>query len=126
MPKIKDGMSRRAFLTGAATVAAGAVMPNGVSAEVKSAQSSLQVWSCGGLAEAFMPANSRFKEKAGIEAGADVRLKPFPGSESFFDVLDELAMVGAPPAGFEELLRDLATRAREPQAWLVMPEVEIR
>ena len=30
-------------------------------------QNTLQVWSCGGLAEAFIPANKRFKEKTGVE-----------------------------------------------------------
>ena len=60
-------LSRRAFLTGAAAVAAGAVTPARGSAASTSAHSILQVWSCGGLAEAFIPANARYKEKTGVE-----------------------------------------------------------
>ena len=60
-------LNRRAFLTTAAGAALGAALPSAVSAAEKFEQTRLQVWSCGGLAEAFMPANERFKEKTGID-----------------------------------------------------------
>jgi len=60
-------LSRRAFLTGAAAVAAAAATPARGSAASTSAHSILQVWSCGGLAEAFIPANTRYKQKTGVE-----------------------------------------------------------
>lgn len=62
-------MSRRAFLGGVAGAAVGAVLPPASSASVSQtfSQNTLQVWSCGGLAEAFMLANVRFKEITGVE-----------------------------------------------------------
>lgn len=39
----------------------------GVHAGESFSQNNLQVWSCGGLAEAFIPANKRYREKTGIE-----------------------------------------------------------
>lgn len=59
--------NRRTFLKTATGLAIGAAIPSQVSASVKSDQSMLQVWSCGGLAEAFMPANLRFEEKSGTK-----------------------------------------------------------
>jgi molybdate transport system substrate-binding protein len=44
------------------------VLPSsGLSADEKFDQRTLQVWSCGGLAEAFIPANEMFKEKTGVD-----------------------------------------------------------
>lgn len=64
-----NGLSRRAFITTAAGAAVGAAIPAAVSATSaeKFNQNILQVWSCGGLAEAFVPANNRYKEKTGVE-----------------------------------------------------------
>jgi molybdate transport system substrate-binding protein len=59
-------ISRRAFLTGAATTIAGAAL-SPVARAAKYDQSSIQVWSCGGLAEAFRPANAHFKKTTGID-----------------------------------------------------------
>lgn len=67
MPQTAERMNRRAFLTGAAAMAAGAAIPVSGAAAQKRGDSLLQVWSCGGLAEAFMPANARFKEMTGVE-----------------------------------------------------------
>ncbi|GAB6906952.1 molybdate ABC transporter substrate-binding protein [Desulfosarcina cetonica] len=59
-------LSRRTFLTGAATTIMGAALStNARAAQFKT--TSIQVWSCGGLAEAFRPANARFKEKTGVD-----------------------------------------------------------
>jgi molybdate transport system substrate-binding protein len=59
-------LNRRTFLTTAAGAAAGATIPSTLSATPLFHQSSLQVWACGGLAEAFIPANNRYKEKTGV------------------------------------------------------------
>lgn len=59
-------LNRRNFLTVAAGAAAGAVVPSASSAPLFT-QTTLQVWSCGGLAEAFIPANKLYKAKTGIE-----------------------------------------------------------
>lgn len=65
----QKGFSRRAFLAGAAGAMMGAAVPAGASAGRADSfsQNNLQVWSCGGLAEAFVPANEKFREKTGIE-----------------------------------------------------------
>jgi molybdate transport system substrate-binding protein len=63
----KHLLGRRAFLTTAAGAAAGATMPSALSAAPSFRQNSLQVWACGGLAEAFIPANKQFKAKTGID-----------------------------------------------------------
>ena len=63
----KQLLNRRAFLTTAAGAAAGATMPAALSAAPSFRQNSLQVWACGGLAEAFIPANKQFKAKTGID-----------------------------------------------------------
>jgi len=60
-------LNRRAFLTTAAGAATAATIPAALSATKGFSQSTLQVWSCGGLAEAFMPANQRYRAKTGIE-----------------------------------------------------------
>lgn len=64
-----DNPQRRNFLknSGAAIGAtiAGAVLPAKVMAATPSR--TLQVWSCGGLAEAMVPANTRFMEQTGCQ-----------------------------------------------------------
>jgi molybdate transport system substrate-binding protein len=64
--KNKIALSRRKFLRTAAGLAAGVAVPSTVTAAQKFDQNMLQVWSCGGLAEAFIPANQRYEEKTGI------------------------------------------------------------
>ena len=65
--KKEDKLSRRTFISAAAGAALGAVLPPGLSAEEQFTQRTLQVWSCGGLAEAFIPANEMFREKTGVD-----------------------------------------------------------
>jgi molybdate transport system substrate-binding protein len=65
--KKENQLSRRAFLTTAATAAVATAIPVALSAKENFSENTLQVWSCGGLAEAFIPANKRFKEKTGVE-----------------------------------------------------------
>jgi len=61
-------LNRRAFLATAAGAATGTAIPGALPASSKQfSQSTLQVWSCGGLAEAFIPANQKYKAKTGIE-----------------------------------------------------------
>lgn len=57
--------SRRAFLAGGAATLATALSATPGLAAVKSEAGTLQVWSCGGLAEAFMPANALFESRTG-------------------------------------------------------------
>ena len=65
---MQKGVNRRTFLKQSATaVAAAALVSPGAEAKASFSQNSLQVWSCGGLAEAFIPANKQYFEKTGIE-----------------------------------------------------------
>ncbi|MCG8687729.1 MAG: substrate-binding domain-containing protein [Desulfobacterales bacterium] len=65
---MQKGVNRRTFLKQSATaVAAAALVSPGTEAKASFSQNSLQVWSCGGLAEAFIPANKQYFEKTGIE-----------------------------------------------------------
>lgn len=65
----KDGVSRRKFLKAAlASTAAAAILPEFLMAKGARFQAdSLQVWSCGGLAEAFMEANALYEERNGVK-----------------------------------------------------------
>ncbi|WP_027179526.1 substrate-binding domain-containing protein [Maridesulfovibrio bastinii] len=64
MPKKVSEMNRRSFIKGGTLALAGfAASASPVKADP--AQQSLQVWSCGGLAEAFIPANEAFEKKTG-------------------------------------------------------------
>ena len=63
----KSTLNRRMFLRTAAGFAAGAAIASTASAAEKTVQNMLQVWSCGGLAEAFIPANQCYEEKTGIK-----------------------------------------------------------
>lgn len=61
-----DGIGRRKFLKTAATSAlAATLIPGQLSAERFQADS-LQVWSCGGLSEAFNKANKVYEQKFGV------------------------------------------------------------
>ena len=63
---MSDNTSRRMFLKSAG-VAVGASLATAlpIASQAKEPAKSLQVWSCGGLAEAMMPANAKFSEKNG-------------------------------------------------------------
>lgn len=61
-----SGISRRAFLTGTATTITGAAL-SPVARAAQYTSSSIQVWSCGGLAEAFRPANAHFKRTTDVD-----------------------------------------------------------
>ncbi|WP_027185070.1 substrate-binding domain-containing protein [Desulfovibrio inopinatus] len=67
MHDVKPGMNRRAFLKGGGAALATLAVPTAAhAASSEKAAQSLQVWSCGGLAEAFMPANQAWEQKTGI------------------------------------------------------------
>ena len=57
--------SRRTFLKKALASTIGVAMTGGTASAFS--QDSLQVWSCGGLAEAMIPANSLFEKKTGVK-----------------------------------------------------------
>ena len=59
--------SRRAFLGAAVAGLAGAASAGTAQAAQPSEARFVQVWSCGGLAEAMVPAHVRFTEKTGIK-----------------------------------------------------------
>lgn len=61
----KGQLSRRKFIAATAMATAGAALPARLKADFN--RDHLQVWSCGGLAEAFIPANQRFQAKTGIK-----------------------------------------------------------
>jgi molybdate transport system substrate-binding protein len=58
---------RRAFLKSAIVGAAGAALPISIARAKTFSRDALQVWSCGGLAEAFIPANASYEKKNGIK-----------------------------------------------------------
>ncbi|EPR43908.1 putative metal-binding protein [Desulfovibrio sp. X2] len=59
------GLSRRAFLTGGAAAAAALAVRAAGEPGGPYAGQGLQVWSCGGLAEGFMPANAAYEAESG-------------------------------------------------------------
>ncbi|WP_147821499.1 substrate-binding domain-containing protein [Salidesulfovibrio onnuriiensis] len=65
----KNMLSRRSFLVGGGAAMATALAPGmgkaGEGSKGRFGAESLQVWSCGGLAEAFIPANEKFERKMG-------------------------------------------------------------
>jgi molybdate transport system substrate-binding protein len=66
MDNKSDGVRRRTFLkAGIASVVAAALAP-GVLLAGRFQADSLQVWSCGGLAEAFTEANGLYEEHSGV------------------------------------------------------------
>jgi molybdate transport system substrate-binding protein len=60
-------LGRRQFIKGAALAALGAAASAAPARAQAPAAGHLQVWSCGGLAEAFMPANGAYEEKTGVK-----------------------------------------------------------
>ncbi len=57
---------RRTFLKAALASAVGTALPVSVTKAAPFHQTHLQVWSCGGLAEAFLPANALYGERTGV------------------------------------------------------------
>lgn len=67
MEKNQDELQRRTFLKSMAAAVVATVIPASVARSAGKHQAdSLQVWSCGGLSEAFEAANTRFHEKEGV------------------------------------------------------------
>lgn len=58
-------ISRRSFLKASGATASGLFIPSSALAQ-KSGTRTLQVWSCGGLAEAFVPADKEFEQKTNV------------------------------------------------------------
>lgn len=68
MDKKEKGMERRTFLkTAMASTVAAATMAPGLLSAGRFQADSLQVWSCGGLAEAMRPANDIYEKRVGIK-----------------------------------------------------------
>lgn len=57
---------RRTFLKTALASAVGSALPLSVARSTSFTHNHLQVWSCGGLAEAFIPANELYRERTGV------------------------------------------------------------
>lgn len=67
MENKKDGVNRRTFLkTGVSAVVAAALTP-GLLHAGRFQSDSLQVWSCGGLSDAFMEANNLYEQRNGVQ-----------------------------------------------------------
>ncbi|MDF2928406.1 MAG: putative molybdenum transporter, solute-binding protein [Anaerospora sp.] len=63
----KEGLNRRSFLkAGIASLAVASAVP-GLLYAGRFQADSLQVWSCGGLSEAFMEANNLYEQRNGIQ-----------------------------------------------------------
>ena len=60
------GIARRTFLKTAVATAVGTAIPAGAFAAGPPGKRSLQVWSCGGLSEAFGTANAAYEKKSGV------------------------------------------------------------
>jgi len=68
MEKPQHDQQRRSFLKSAVIGTVGAMLPIApVRAETSLTGRTLQVWSCGGLAEAFIPANRAFERANGVK-----------------------------------------------------------
>lgn len=67
MEKKSDGMGRRTFLKTAVASAVAAALPAGKTEAGRFQADSLQVWSCGGLSEAFNSTNAIYEKQAGIK-----------------------------------------------------------
>lgn len=61
----KNGLTRRNFLKGSGIVLGASLVTGGSAIANDVKNGSLQVWSCGGLAEAFVPANKAFEKQTG-------------------------------------------------------------
>ncbi len=62
----KKKISRRIFLKTSGVAAASSLFASSNALAKKTEAKTLQVWSCGGLAEAFTPANKVFEQKEGL------------------------------------------------------------
>jgi molybdate transport system substrate-binding protein len=59
--------ARRSFLKSALVSTLGVALPGSVARADAFSRNHLQVWSCGGLAEAFMPANEAYEKRTGVK-----------------------------------------------------------
>ncbi|HAY21734.1 MAG TPA: molybdenum ABC transporter substrate-binding protein [Desulfobacterales bacterium] len=67
MEQHHDGWKRRDFLKTAALTLAGVAVPFTSAQTRQFSQTDLQVWSCGGLAEAMMPAHELYEQRTGVK-----------------------------------------------------------
>ncbi len=68
MNDTKSCMERRSFLKATMAGAVGVLLPpSAARADSMLSGKTLQVWSCGGLAEAFMPANAAYEKANGVK-----------------------------------------------------------
>lgn len=61
----QNSINRRKFLKSTGIVAGTTFLASGLAKAASFENQALQVWSCGGLAEAFIPANKKFEELTG-------------------------------------------------------------
>ena len=67
MKEKDEGIGRRTFLKSAMASAVAVALPTGQAPASQFQADSLQVWSCGGLSEAFKAANGIYEKRAGIK-----------------------------------------------------------
>jgi len=71
---------RRTFIKSALMTTIGAALPTGiVRASATFNQNHLQVWSCGGLAEAFIAANEMYEKRTGVKTSYTGAFAAAPG-----------------------------------------------
>jgi molybdate transport system substrate-binding protein len=96
--------TRRTFLKSAVATIVGATLPIAPSRAGAFSQANLQVWSCGGLAEAFMPANEVYEKRTGIKVA-------YTGA--FAAALGKSLLGGATTDVFGGRVLDLAKKLRQ-------------
>ena len=65
MKKQDNSINRRSFIKASGLAVTGTLASPLIGTAAGFQNQSLQVWSCGGLAEAFMPANAEFEQSTG-------------------------------------------------------------
>lgn len=98
------GCSRRGFVRGVLAGAAGALLPGAEARGRASVTDALQVWSCGGLAEAFGALNAAYQRRAGVRI-------EYTGA--FAAALGKSLLGGARTDVFAGRVLDLARKLRE-------------
>ncbi|MCA1906053.1 MAG: substrate-binding domain-containing protein [Desulfarculus sp.] len=104
MMEDKSALPRRTFLQTAATFAVGLAAGGRPVQASRFSRDELQVWSCGGLAEAFLPANQLYTAKTGVRVAY---------SGAFAAALGKSLLGSAKTEVFAGRVLDLAKKLRQ-------------
>jgi molybdate transport system substrate-binding protein len=97
-------LPRRAFIKTATAAALGAALGSAPALASRFNRDMLQVWSCGGLAEAFIPANQLYEDKTGVKIAY---------SGAFAAALGKSLLGGAQTEVFAGRVLDLSKKLRQ-------------